>query len=1320
MKQKLFSLILLLIAGTLSPTLLMADETLYVGDKTVTTTSDQSVNPSGLTGGTISWNASSKTLTFTDVVFNSTQYNAVSFTGTRINLVFKGKNVIKSAKNGFSIDASNYCVISSVQGSSTAYLELECTTTNPSSGYYTCIWMKNGVLDIKNIYLKATSNYGHTIYGKGSNSINFQTAWAQITSVNTTYKAVYNFSSCTVENGSYVETGKWNTSNKTFYDGSTAMTSVKILPELTVGGVIVDTSWSVGEGQHYDVLSITPNGKTSGSISYESGELTFNGVRGNLGASYLPDNYGNTLVRNSKVDGFRTYIKGTNVIKPASGVSTSYGLVTENDKNLTIMGATSNYGSDILTYTGDNGVISDGSLDIVFVTASFSGKVPISVGGTLTIENSKVTATVPSPVSSSQAIAAIGAKLKDCDIANGYLDHYGFYGRDNNPLTTVKIDVPSYGYPVAVLGRYLNNVNISEFANPGFTEGTLSYDTSTNTLTVSGVKIDASDINPDVPGIEVKGNNVRFEGTNKIITGNKPALQVSGDATIYHTTENYSTSFISYGNVGCNIASNRTLTLKGELLFFGRDGGLKGASTSTLKLLVNSYGCIYFHSKDKNLDYTNYPAFTVGNFVNNDGLGYDFKYSSQGSPYSTFDAAYWDAEQKKPMKNGGKFAQVVCLKPVSKEYGIYVGGIRLNSVNCEGLAANFFTKAGDTQVTYNEYLKTLTLSNADINLKEKSVSADAIKVSADNTIISINGENKLVSGSGRAGILVVGKTTITSATKDFKSTLELLPGSGGSGTGINIENSSSDNVKLTIQDKAVVKVSGPWKPGIGDPTYEGWGGNLDINDATLDVSNGITSTHQLNLTKCAFVYPVGAKFDKEKRMVVNGAGEQASHIQIFSVNDNVTEMIDAIAINEENFPDAKFRTYLLEQDYGKDGRLSLAEVGNVTMIDVPGLGIEDLKGIEHFTALAGLDCSDNKLTTLDLSKNTNLVALDCSINQLTTLDLSKNTNLVGLICYLNKINGEQMDALIASLPTLSGGNEGKFNAVSDGEAEQNICTGPQATDAKQKGWTLTCRYISSLLDNPFEGGVTINAFTFPDVKFRGCVRDFDTDADGMLSDNEIKAVKKMDVHGKEIADMTGIGYFTELTSLWCYHNSLTSLDVSKNVKLKELNCCLHENLTSLDVSNNTDLETLDCVDCGLTTLDLSNNKKLKSLSICGNKIKGVGMDQLVEKLPVITEGYIFAIRVTGAGENNVLTGEQVKIGQDKGWNFRKLTKYSWVAYFQGDVNNDYEVNQKDLDMLVGIIMGKITNYKRGLANVNGDGSVDVEDIVFLVNILNGK
>jgi hypothetical protein len=54
-------------------------------------------------------------------------------------------------------------------------------------------------------------------------------------------------------------------------------------------------------------------------------------------------------------------------------------------------------------------------------------------------------------------------------------------------------------------------------------------------------------------------------------------------------------------------------------------------------------------------------------------------------------------------------------------------------------------------------------------------------------------------------------------------------------------------------------------------------------------------------------------------------------------------------------------------------------------------------------ALNTLVCSNNQLTSLDVSKSASLYRLDCSNNQLTTLDVSQNTRLIELSCYDNQL-----------------------------------------------------------------------------------------------------------------------------------------------------------------------------------------------------------------------------------------------------------------------------------------------------------------------------
>lgn len=106
----------------------------------------------------------------------------------------------------------------------------------------------------------------------------------------------------------------------------------------------------------------------------------------------------------------------------------------------------------------------------------------------------------------------------------------------------------------------------------------------------------------------------------------------------------------------------------------------------------------------------------------------------------------------------------------------------------------------------------------------------------------------------------------------------------------------------------------------------------------------------------------------------------------------------SVEINDKNFPDARFQAYVKDFDKDGDGSLSSEEIADVKEINVSGQYISNLTGIEHFTALGTLDCSDNQLTELDVLRHTELGSLVCSNNQLTSLDVSQNTKLWSLNC----------------------------------------------------------------------------------------------------------------------------------------------------------------------------------------------------------------------------------------------------------------------------------------------------------------------------------
>lgn len=90
-------------------------------------------------------------------------------------------------------------------------------------------------------------------------------------------------------------------------------------------------------------------------------------------------------------------------------------------------------------------------------------------------------------------------------------------------------------------------------------------------------------------------------------------------------------------------------------------------------------------------------------------------------------------------------------------------------------------------------------------------------------------------------------------------------------------------------------------------------------------------------------------------------------------------------------------------DRNGDSQISEKEASIVEFLKVFSRGIRGLEEIKYFTALTDLNCVDNQLTSLDVSKNTALTGLACSYNQLTSLDVSKNTALTDLNCNNNQL-----------------------------------------------------------------------------------------------------------------------------------------------------------------------------------------------------------------------------------------------------------------------------------------------------------------------------
>ena len=144
--------------------------------------------------------------------------------------------------------------------------------------------------------------------------------------------------------------------------------------------------------------------------------------------------------------------------------------------------------------------------------------------------------------------------------------------------------------------------------------------------------------------------------------------------------------------------------------------------------------------------------------------------------------------------------------------------------------------------------------------------------------------------------------------------------------------------------------------------------------------------------------PEGEKTQEKQDSDMPDTQSEAALAQMSGEGENGIAVQSAgVAIDNTNFPDANFCSFVASSfDEDNDNYLSDTEINAVESINCADKGISDLTGISHFTALETLNCFDNQLTSLDVSKNTALIYLDCYGNQLTSLDVSKNTALTYL------------------------------------------------------------------------------------------------------------------------------------------------------------------------------------------------------------------------------------------------------------------------------------------------------------------------------------
>ncbi|GGF01110.1 LamG-like jellyroll fold domain-containing protein [Flavobacterium limi] len=356
-------------------------------------------------------------------------------------------------------------------------------------------------------------------------------------------------------------------------------------------------------------------------------------------------------------------------------------------------------------------------------------------------------------------------------------------------------------------------------------------------------------------------------------------------------------------------------------------------------------------------------------------------------------------------------------------------------------------------------------------------------------------------------------------------------------------------------------------------------------------------------------------------------------------------------------PDLNFENKLIELglDEGTpDGKVLKENITYETSLQLSSSNISDLTGIEDFEDLRYLDCTNNNLTTINLTKNDSLRDLDCSNNKISLLNLEKNLKLQYLLISDNKITdlnltkNDSIESISAQRNLLTSLNLSKnkklhslyisYNKlstldISDNTVLENLdVTSNNLTSLNLKnGNNLLLGNSVNFTENPnlsciqvddaaysntnwaslkdatatYNTNCTVEYIALKDSHFEQKLIDLGIDTDGLngkISSLDISTVTSLNLSNSNVTDLSGIEKFTSLINLDCSNNQITNLNLSYNLLLETLNASSNQ-ITSLDLSKNSKLTIVYVVSNPLIFLNLQNgnNTNMIILNVNGKK-----------------------------------------------------------------------------------------------------------------------
>ena len=345
----------------------------------------------------------------------------------------------------------------------------------------------------------------------------------------------------------------------------------------------------------------------------------------------------------------------------------------------------------------------------------------------------------------------------------------------------------------------------------------------------------------------------------------------------------------------------------------------------------------------------------------------------------------------------------------------------------------------------------------------------------------------------------------------------------------------------------------------------------------------------------------------------------------------------------------------IKADANKLKSINLAGAPNLETVSLTTNSLTeiDLDGV----SCTALGLSGNALTSLDLSKTSNLEWLSVSSNPLTSINLTGCTSLVNFSAKTTKLNEINLTGLTA-LETLDL-HAGSLTKITFGEnsALYDIDLSNNKLSSIDLSGCPKVEYLS-LNNNEFtemalKGLKELSSINLRYNKLTNfSIEDCPSLSSVVVSDNLLTS-----------ADLTGGK--ENLSDVYVGGNQLTTLDMSGFANLSTLSA-ENNQLTSVNLEGCSSLYSLNLGGNKFTALTLPELPSLGEVYVENNKLQGDAMMALMKSLPkkeVLTgsfSGSIYAVETRSDKEQNICLKEHVAAAHELGWGV--YDKRTWSNY----------------------------------------------------------